>query len=1120
MQATKNYIEALKRIDFSQASETSLRTAFENYINEFIEEAKLPAFKILQEGKRIGNFGVPDFRISFNDSMIGYIETKKTDENLDKILKSEQIKKYRELSQNLIVTNYLEFVWIKVSNNVEIIKHETLCYLSDIQNKKFKLDTGKESKTEELLKNFFSQTPKGISTPKDLALALAVRCKNLKDFINEELKRQNEQSEQDILYELYKAFKINIFAELNISEFSDAFSQMISFGLYLAGLNADTKLISIKNAQDFIPSNFQLIKELYKFFEVLEKSEYKETKWIIDETISIINNIEWFTLKQNMSFNKKVKDNENIETDAYIYFYETFLATYDYNLRKSKGVYYTPPQVVNFIVRAIDEILINTFKLSNGLADRNKVTVLDFATGTGTFLLEVFKIILDKINLQGFENHEGLSEKSKMIIQDHILKNLYGFEYLIAPYTIAHLKLSQFLKENGYEFQDKDRLQVYLTNTLEPVDKQLRVPFMPQLTKETREAQEIKDKSILVITGNPPYSYVSKNNGEWISNSIKEYYKVDDTSLNERNPKGLQDDYVKFIRFAQDKMDKVEQGIVGIITNHSFLDNPTFRGMRQSLMNTFDQLYFIDLHGNAKKKEKTPEGKKDENVFDIQQGVCISILLKKKGLKKGIFHTNFWGDRNTKLDLCLNNSINSLEFNELKPNSPFYLFVPQNQDVRTIYEKFWSIKDIFEVNSVGIVTANDNLTIAYDKKELEKRFNKIKNSEFHQIKQDYVLSDNYFESRKDFFLKIKEKQLNIREINYRPFDKRFVWWDTDLIERSRENIMKHFVRENVAILTVRSCQGARVWNHSFITCGYTDMHVIPIGTYILPLYRYNGNGNGGDVNYLFKEDDKKDNFTEAFRKFIKTKYKAKPVDKKEITEIEKQIKNLDKECKKIEKQIFDFEKQKFPIETINAIKQLAEELKTQIEQKQQELKVANISQNADYEPSPDEIFYYIYAVLHSPTFREKYPEFLKMDFPRIPFIADLTGFKNLSGIGKELANAHLLKNKFQTQEYSHLGKLKGEGDNIVIKPNFRTEKTENEIRYKLYINKKQYFETVPVNVFNFQIGGYQVLDKYIKDRKNRTLTHDEIDNIENIVKVLTFTIKQKELIDKETKEWI
>ncbi len=1043
MQATKNYTEALKKIDFSQASETSLRTAFEIYLNELITEAKLPEYKVLQEGKRMGEFGVPDFRISFNDSMLGYIETKKAEENLDKILKSEQIKKYRELSQNLIITNYLEFVWIKD----EMIQRETLCYLSDIENKKFKVDNEKAEKVEKLLVNFFSQVPEKIALPKDLALALAVRCKNLKDFIHHELTRQTEQNEQERLYDLYNAFKDNIFTDLTISDFSDAFAQMLAYGLFLAGLNADTKPISLQNAKYFIPSSFQLIKELINFLDELEKPEYIETKWIIDETISIINNIQWSDLKQNLSFIKKVKDNSTLETDPYIYFYETFLATYDFNLRKSKGVYYTPPQVVNFIVRALDEILINTFELSNGFADRNKVTVLDFATGTGTFLLEIFKIILENIPAEN-------PEKRKMIIQDHILKNLFGFEYLIAPYTIAHLKLSQYLKEIGYEFQGNDRLQVYLTNTLEPVDKQIKVAFMPQLSKETQSAQKVKDTPILVITGNPPYSGHSKNNGDWIKNEIKKYNFVDGKPLGERNPKWLQDDYVKFIRFAQDKMDNAEQGIVGIITNHSFLDNPTFRGMRQSLMNTFDQLYFIDLHGNAKKKEKTPEGNKDQNVFDIEQGVAISILVKKKGLKKGIFHTDFWGERAVKFKTCLDNSFKTIEFNELKPNAPFYLFVPQNQDVRAVYEKFWSVKDIFEVNGTGVVTKRDNLAIHFDEKNALQAARDIlklsKNEFYHKYNLPTDVRDWRYEWAKKDIEEYGIKDDLVKKINYRPFDVRnivytgktrgFIGWPV-------VQIMKHFEKDNLGLVTVRQVAEG-IFNHSFITniiCNFRITLSNKGGAFIFPFFRYNGNGDGNGANYLFKENDKKDNFTEEFRQFLKTKYKK--------------------------------------------------------------------------EFSVEQIAGYIYAILHSETYRTKYAEFLKMDFPRIVFTDSEKVFEKLSVLGFELIEKQLMKKQFAFKELAELGNYPIAGDNIVVKPEFKTLQINNKTHLRLYINKTQYFETVPENVYNFYIGGYQVLDKYLKDRKGRSIA-DELFHITEIIKTIHFTIEQMKKIDIETKDWI
>ena len=341
-----------------------------------------------------------------------------------------------------------------------------------------------------------------------------------------------------------------------------------------------------------------------------------------------------FSKRQGRLFPQTEEERLLFAKDPYVYFYEGFLKAYDKDMRKSRGVYYTPPPVVNFIVRAVNDILKSTFGIKAGLADRRRVTVLDFATGTGTFLLEVMQQILE-------ETSEGVRDQ---VIREHALKNLYGFEYLIAPYTIAHLKLSQYLLDKGFHMQPKERLQIYLTNTLEPIEPQQNW-LLPALSKEVELAQNVKNKPILVITGNPPYSGHSLNKGKWITGLIDSYKQVDGQPLGEKNPKWLQDDYVKFIRFAQWKMDQVEEGIVGIITNHSFLDNPTFRGMRQSLMQTFNRIYVLDLHGNTKKKETAPDGGKDENVFDIEQGVCISLLVRKPGLEQKIFHADLWGKR-------------------------------------------------------------------------------------------------------------------------------------------------------------------------------------------------------------------------------------------------------------------------------------------------------------------------------------------------------------------------------------------------------------------------------------------------------------------------------------------
>jgi hypothetical protein len=610
LEAFKAYFDQIKKFDVKDSTEHTLRPALDHLLKSQAGDK----IKVIHEPKRdpTGK-GAPDFKLKINECILGYLENKKTDENLDQILKSGQIARYKQLSGNLILTNYLEWIWLK---DGVIAKRETFCYPSDIGYYKARLDLDKAAKVQALIAAFLSTPPKGIGTAKDLAMALAIRCHELREFLVEELIRQEREHQQGKLFGLFGVFKRDVFHELDIPGFADAFAQMLGYGLFLARLNnGHGAPISLINAKQFIPTNFELIKELVNFLDELDKAEYRQIRWVIEEILSIMNTLDLAALREDLAFSKRQAhlfpptEEERLlfAKDPYVYFYEDFLKAYDRKMRKRRGIYYTPPPVVNFIVRAVNDILQTTFGIKDGLADRKRVTVLDFATGTGTFLLEVIQQILEVVP-------EGLRDQ---LISEHVLKNLYGFEYLIAPYTIAHLKLSQYLHDLGFRMKPKERLQIYLTNTLEPIEPQKNW-LLPALSKEVEQAQGIKDKPILVITGNPPYfghslnpsyreiKYETKTGKirrkkilTFIGGLIESYKLIDGRPLCEKNPKWLQDDYVKFIRFAQWKMDQMEEGIVGIITNHSFLDNPTFPGMRQSLMHTFNQIYVLDLHGGT-----------------------------------------------------------------------------------------------------------------------------------------------------------------------------------------------------------------------------------------------------------------------------------------------------------------------------------------------------------------------------------------------------------------------------------------------------------------------------------------------------------------------------------------
>jgi predicted helicase len=526
---------------------------------------------------------------------------------------------------------------------------------------------------------------------------------------------------------------------------------MLAYGLFLAKLNSEGKEITLANARQFVPGSFRLIRELVQFLDDITAPEYVEIRWVVEEILAIVNGLDLRAIHEDLSFkhrkaiNRKVRaqDEEEhrlFERDPFIYFYEDFLAKYDAKMKKARGVYYTPPPIVNFIVRAVDDILKESFGIPDGLADHKRVTVLDFASGTGTFLLEVFQRVFD--NIGGPD-----AGRAEPTVREHLLENVFGFEYLIAPYTIAHLKLSQYLKDQGHPLKRNERLQVFLTNTLEPIKPQANF-LLPAISAEVEAAQTVKDREILVIVGNPPYSGESKNKGPWIRAAIGGYKFTLETNeeglevrkpLGERNPKWLNDDYVKFIRFAQMKMEAADEGVVGVITNHSLLDNPTFRGMRQSLIRSFHQIYILDLHGHSEKTQNAPLGIIDENVFDIKAGVAISLLVKKKGAKHCVWRADWWGKRLAKYQAGAEQTIASVEWKQLEPRAPNFLMVQQDHEEKARYDKGWKVTGTFPTNSVGIVTARDNLSIHFDEAALLKTVRDFAALDSEAARQKYQL---------------------------------------------------------------------------------------------------------------------------------------------------------------------------------------------------------------------------------------------------------------------------------------------------------------------------------------------------------------------------------------------
>ena len=682
------------------------------------------------------------------------------------------------------------------------------------------------------------------------------------------------------------------------------------------------------------------------------------------------------------------------------------------------------------------------FKRTDGLAD-SEVTILDPSAGTLTFLTESAKLAV-----QEFVSKYGEGGKEKFI-SEHILKNFYAFEIMMAPYAVGHHKMSFLLEELGYKLKEDDRFKLYLTNTLEIEElPESKLPGMSSLSKESQLAGEVKRKTpILVVVGNPPYSGISANMKPEMVNFLKRdidglqsYYKVDGKPLGEKNPKWLQDDYVKFIRFAQWKIQQSKEGVLGFITNHSYLDNPTFRGMRQSLMKTFDEIYVLDLHGNSLKKEKCPDGSKDENVFDIQQGVSIAFFIKKKERNENcqVYHSEIWGLREYKYKWLSANDIFTTEWKKLSPKSEFYLFIPREEKHLELYEKYPKITDIFPLNGVGITTARDKFVIDNEKNALLNRIRLFKNSKFsddelHEFFQINKKKGWSIRKAWNMLQSVSDLSKLIYPILYRPFDIRWIFYYDPLIERSRREVMTHMLHENLGLITRRQMLPNRPCNYIFVSELMISDGVIRSdnkgGESLFPLYIYHS------------------------------------AEKESLLNDEKML----------------------------------HERKPNINQKL----FSKLSEIYKKELIPEEIFYYIYAILYSNIYRTKYADFLRIDFPRIPFTKNHKVFTKMVDLGKILVELHLLKSD---ELNLPVAKLEGKGENLVQKVRYEHN--------RVFINKVQYFDGIKPQVWSYQIGGYQVCNKWLKDKKGRMLSLDEIKQYCRIVTAIEKTIEIQTKIDE------
>lgn len=1034
----KRYLNNLQNtINQGDATELSFYKHLDSLLSEFAaaNDIKKVSVTILPKKTEAGN---PDFRVwDGKNHITGYIEAKDPSvANLDVIQESEQLRRYRNTFPNVILTNFYEF---RLYRDGELIKTASIARPVIAKKLKTTPPLENEDKFIDLLNTFFSYSLPQVRTAKTLAVELAKRTKFLRDeVVSIELTENGRKGKKTILG-FYEAFKKYLIATLNEQTFADLYSQTITYGLFAARTRSDNSF-NRELAFKYIPKTIGILRDVFHFVSLGDPPKALEV--IVDDIAEVLSAAD---------VNKILHDyyREGKGKDPIVHFYETFLTEYDPAIREKRGVYYTPEPVVGYIVRSINQILKTHFNLVDGLAS-SKVTLLDPAGGTLTFPAEALKIAV-----QEYTDKYGDGGKTKLI-RNQILPNYFAFELMMAPYAIGHIKMSFMFEELGYRLKDNERFNLYLTNTLEMEDlAQVDIPGLSSLSEESHLAAVVKkEQPILVICGNPPYSGHSANQNDWTDKLLKEdidgaqsYYRVDGKPLGEKNPKWLQDDYVKFLRFAQWKIQSVGFGIVGMITNHSYLDNPTFRGMRQSLINTFNEIYILNLHGNSQKKETTLEGGKDENVFDIRQGVAIAMFVKQKD-KKGckVFHADLYGLREEKYDWLEKNQFKATKYKAIKPESPYYFFVRRDTAKIKEYLNWKKVNEIFPVNSVGIVTARDEYVIDFDKKRLTNRIVQLssKTQDDQVIAQAFNLKDKSSWKLSDARKHIKELddlESNIYPIQYRPFDIRYIFYHDSLVERSRRDVMRHMLEKNLGLITVRQVAEG-VFNHSFIAQSLIESRITLSNKGIAFLYPL----------YLYKE---------------KTTKKAH-VQSIMIFEPETEYGNKDR-VPNIDKAVYE-----------------------------------KLQKSYGKKITPEEILYYIYAVLYSNTYREKYAEFLKIDFPRLPFTSNYKLFKQLAKMGNQLVDLHLMKSEHLNKP---VAKYQGDGDNDKIEKINYSEKEQ-----RLYINKAKYFSNITSELWNYQIGGYQVLQKYLKDRKGRAM--DDSRYYCRIVTAIAKTIALQEKIDE------
>jgi len=1026
------------------AREHSYRGDLQNLIM-----AILPDVLVTNEPARV-ECGAPDYVLTRKDIPIGYIEAKDIGQDLGHKSLKEQFERYKAGLTNLIFTDYLDFHFYKDGEFVTKIE------IATIENGSIIPLPENFDQFTNLIINFAQTISQTIKSPTKLAQMMAGKAKLMADVIEKSLNNDDLQGIRSSIKSQMLSFQQMLIHDIDNKSFADIYAQTIAYGMFAARYHDPTlPTFSREEAASLIPKSNPFLRKLFQ--DIAGYDLDNRLVWIVEELVSIFLASDVAMIMKN--FGKSTK-----QEDPVVHFYETFLGEYNPALRKARGVWYTPQPVVNFIVRAVDDILKTEFGLKEGLADTSKikikkkavtqtlgknaklkevetevevhkVQILDPATGTGTFLAEVVKHIHKK-----FEGQQGIWSQ---YVTNDLIPRLNGFELLMASYAMAHLKMDMLLTETGYKPTDDQRFRIFLTNSLEEAHPDTQTLFSSWLSDEADQANAIKrDAPVMVVIGNPPYSVSSSNKSEWIQNLIKDYKK----DLNERKI-NLDDDYIKFTRFGQHFIDKNGSGILAYISNNSFIDGITHRQMRKHLLESFDKIYILDLHGNSRKKEVCPNGSLDQNVFDIMAGVSINIFIKtgkKKNNELGqILNFDLYGKRDYKYKF-LEESFSKINWIKLNHESPNYFFVPKDFSEQNEYDNGFKLDELFNLNNSGFETAKDSFIIKNKENEIEELKNEISSNSFDYLFAKYQLKK---EKLNEVINDIGNSK--IVKVLYRPFDYKYTLLSKNsqgVMFRPRYDTMKHLLKENFGLLCCKR-QTSFDFQHTFITNNIVERCSVSLQTgevsYVFPIYLYSETTT---QQSLLDEVVRTPNFNMEI--------------------VNKMAENLG--------MFFSPEKPDYNSQT-------AEE---------------NML-------CPIDILDYIYAVLHSPSYREKYKEFLKIDFPRVPYPKNQRQLIDLVDLGSQLRQIHLLESEVVDKLITQYPE---DGTNVVTKPIYKEG--------NVYINDLQYFANVPEVAWNFYIGGYQPAQKWLKDRKDRELSYEDIRHYQKIIVALKETDRLMKEIDK------